>query len=94
MSSARHSGALERAVEAAGEAWASDWATALRHEGRAIAGGWPGTISEARQRVVACAMGQLGPRSNITPDELEALTRRAYEVAKKAWLARTELDDE
>ncbi|HET9956198.1 MAG TPA: hypothetical protein VFQ61_16940 [Polyangiaceae bacterium] len=84
--------ALERAVESVGEAWAQDFAQSLKKEGRAVAGGWPGTLSEARARVVACAAGRLGPNYSIVPEQLEALTRRAYEVAKKAWLASSEPD--
>jgi hypothetical protein len=79
--------AIERAVEAAGQAWALDWINMLRDEGRAIAGGWPGTIREARQRVAMCATGANG---SLGHEELEALTRRAYDVAAETWLARAQ----
>lgn len=81
------SAALQRAVQGAGEAWAVDSANALRDEGRQVTGGWPGTISEARQRVRTCALLQ-GVCMNS--EDLETLTRVAYETAKKVWLARSE----
>lgn len=74
--------ALELAVDAAGVAWAAGFADALGKEGRAVAGGWPGTLSEARARVSQCAAGR------VTPDELDQLTRRAYDAAKREWLER------
>jgi len=81
------SAALQRAVQGAGEAWAVDSANALRVEGRQVTGGWPGTITEARQRVRTCAL-VLG--SSMNSEDLEVLTRLAYETAKKVWLARSE----
>lgn len=81
------SAALQRAVQSAGETWAVDSANALRSEGRQVTGGWPGTISEARQRVRTCAL-LLG--STMTSEDLEVLTRLAYETAKKVWLAHSE----
>lgn len=81
------SAALQRAVQGAGEAWAVDSANALRDEGRQVTGGWPGTISEARQRVRTCALLQ---GVCMTSEDLEVLTRVAYETAKKVWLARSE----
>jgi len=83
------SAALERAVEAAGHAWAIEWADALRREGRAVAGGWPGTLSEARVRVVACAR-QAGRQRTTTHAEIERLTKKAYEAARTSWLSRCE----
>lgn len=83
------SAALERAVEAAGHAWAIEWADALRREGRAVAGGWPGTLSEARVRVVACAR-QSGRQRTTTHAEIERLTKKAYEAARNSWLSRCE----
>lgn len=79
---------LQIAVEAAGEAWASDCAETLRAEGRTIAGGWPGTMTEARLRARACAAQHLGTPV-VAPAMLDGLARRAYACAKRAWMART-----
>ena len=87
MTASNHD-SLHVAVEAAGEAWACDCADTLRAEGRAIAGGWPGTMTEARLRAAACAALHLGTPA-VAPDLLDGLARRAYACAKRAWLART-----
>jgi hypothetical protein len=89
------SSSLERAVDAAGEAWAVAWANTLHGEGRPVSGGWPGTLSEARGRVAACISKRVGAARRIGPEELEQLARRAYAAARKAWLARadTNADD-
>ena len=86
--------ALERAVDAAGQAWALDWSTTLSGEGRAVSGGWPGTLSEARGRVAACVARRVGPAKRVSAEELESLARRAYAAARKTWLARAELADD
>lgn len=81
--------AILQSVEAEAGAWAERLADATNAEGRPVAGGWPGTISEARFVVARCAAG--GPHPvRVTQDELELLTRRAYVVAKAAWRQRTE----
>lgn len=77
-----------------GEAWASERARSVQHEGRLVAGGWPGTLSEARHRVVACAVERFGPSARISREELDSLARRAYDKARTAWLSRTESDDD
>lgn len=91
---ARAPTALERAVDAAGQAWALDWSNALSGEGRPVSGGWPGTLSEARGRVAACVARRVGPARRVSPEELELLARRAYAAARKTWLARADLGDD
>lgn len=86
--------ALERAVDAAGQAWALDWSTALSGEGRPVSGGWPGTLSEARGRVAVCVARRVGPARRVSAEELESLARRAYAAARKTWLARADLADD
>jgi hypothetical protein len=76
---------LDRLVIAAGESWALEAAAHLREEERAVAGGWPGTLSEARARVAELVRGSIGA---YTPDVFERLTRLAYATARKAWAAQ------
>ena len=90
----RQNTSLERAVDAAGEAWARDWSIALSGEGRAVSGGWPGTLSEARSRVAVCLAKRSSTSRRMSPEELESLARRAYAAAKKAWLARADFATE
>jgi hypothetical protein len=57
-------------------------------EGRAIAGGWPGTIREARAVVVAALAPALAQRHMPGPtnDELGWVMHAAYGEARRAWL--------
>jgi len=80
--------ALERTALATGKQWAERCRQELREQGRAISGGWPGTLSEARARVAAAWMrtGRRRPAA-ITHEELDWLARAAYARAKRDWLA-------
>jgi hypothetical protein len=75
---------------ALGEAWARDVAEALRAQTRAIVGAWPGTMREARSRVL---LG-LPPdrRSRFDAEELDALSRAVYDTARRCWDAVAEPD--
>ena len=75
-----------------GEAWARDVAAALRAQTRGIIGAWPGTIREARSRVLA----GLPParRSAIDAPALDALSRAVYDAARRSWDAISEPDPE
>lgn len=84
----RQRDALDREVEAIGQAWAEARIDALKREGRPIAGGWPGTMSEARARVSGCARTAT---RGVEPDR-ETMARRAYVVARARWLSRTAPD--
>ena len=83
---------LEEASIATGERWAAGWRDDLRQEGRPAAGGWPGTVAEARARVTA----HLGPELHrrkmlaLTHEELERAARTAYARARRDWLSRNE----
>jgi hypothetical protein len=78
-------GSLRGKAEAAGLAWARASAEAVQREGRVVAGGWPGTVSEAKALAGECArrarVRALGPR------ELRELTRLVYAAARRNWLA-------
>lgn len=68
---------------ALGEAWARDVANALRAQTRGAVGAWPGTLREARSRVLI----GLPParRSAVDAAALEALSRAVYEAARRCW---------
>ena len=77
---------------ALGEAWANEVANKLRSQLRAIAGGWPGTMREARSRtLMGCAIAR---HPDFAPDALAALTRAVYEAARRRWDAMAEPDPE
>lgn len=71
-----------------GAQWASGWREAMRREGRAIAGGWPGTLPEARARVAAYFGAELARRRMpvMTTDELQVAVAATYEKARRDWL--------
>lgn len=83
---------LEQAALDTAKAWAHSRIDALRAEGREVAGGWPGTLSEARHFVRA-SLARKGV-SFITHEELEQVARAAYARARSTWLASAESEDE
>jgi hypothetical protein len=88
-------GVLERAAIAVGVSWVAWWRDELRRQGRPAAGGWPGTISEARARVVARVSADLGRNyvNALTSDELEFLAKTAYGKARDDWRANMEPEE-
>lgn len=83
--------AVGEAVAAAAATWARRRMADVRAEGRSIAGGWPGTRSEAR-RIVAEQVAASGSRPSH--DEIEHLVTRAYSRARETWLAGAADDDD
>jgi hypothetical protein len=83
---------LEEGSNTAGERWAAGWRDDLRAQGRPAAGGWPGTVAEARARVIALLGPELHRRKMValTHEELERAARCAYARARRDWLARNE----
>lgn len=77
---------LEEGAVLAGERWADGWCESLRRQGRRPAGGWPGTVSEARALVVAHFSTALRGHG-LTHEELESVTKTSYARAKHRWLA-------
>jgi hypothetical protein len=75
---------LEQTAADTGEAWAHRSLLGLRAEGRAVVGGWPGTLTEARAWVSA-ALVREGARATMA--ELDAAARSTYACARVAWLA-------
>jgi len=82
----------EERATLAGRAWAADVRSQLQQEGRRAAGGWPGTMSEARTRMASA----LGVATPVSPDERARLAKLLYGVAKECWLLgrEPELEEE
>jgi len=82
---------LEGLATAEGTAWATRSCDELLREGRSIAGGWPGTLSQARLRIAMCMNGRAAkPVRALSADDLDWLARTLYLTAKAEWLARAE----
>lgn len=76
---------LGRAALAEALAWSVWWRAELRRQGRPIAGGWPGTLSEARARVARRVHVELGRQLAPTAQEIERAARTAYSAARDDW---------
>jgi hypothetical protein len=76
----------------AGRRWAETFRAGLRQEGRAVAGGWPGTMPEARAMVRSSYSAEVSRRraAPLTSDEIEWLARIVYASARQDWLSRAE----
>jgi hypothetical protein len=64
----------------------------LRRERRLVAGGWPGTMTEARAQVLV-ALGS-HHRGAVSVEDLRALSRTAYRAARATWQVVAEPDPE
>jgi hypothetical protein len=73
---------------AIGSRWTRDWCEEMLRTGRAMEGGWPGTLPEARMRVASYFRSELTKlrMAELNADELAAATRSTYEQAKREWL--------
>ncbi len=81
--------ALEAAALDAARMWTEATRGGLAREGRPIAGGFPGTVNEARARSGEVAARVLVKLSlpPMTHDELGRVTRIAYDEARRLWRA-------
>ena len=80
---------VHESAVALGAKWARSWCDTMRGEGRPVAGGWPGTVAEARARVAAFFRGELAKRGlpRLTIDELSWASKEAYASARHDWHA-------
>ncbi len=78
---------VERAASAAASAWTASCFAALARERRAVSGGWPGTLSEARVRARAEVARELALQSMaaLTQEELAHAARLTNAEARRAW---------
>ncbi len=83
---------LERTARAEASAWASWWRAELLRQGRPMAGGWPGTLSEARSRMARRIAADLGSDFAPTTHELDRAAREAYGAARRDWNETSEPD--
>ena len=82
---------LERMAREESNAWVARLLGKLTAEGRAVEGGWPGTVSEARRLVATRIATETVAKSSfvaVTATQHEQLVRAVYSGAKKQWLAQ------
>jgi hypothetical protein len=73
---------------AVGEAWVSELVRSLHSEDREVIGAWPGTMSEARRRILASI------RMKLDAQHLEQLARAANLAARRGWQEVSQTDPE
>jgi hypothetical protein len=86
---------LEQTADTVGRSWVDQCRHALHLEGRAAAGGWPGTLREARVRMQRYLGEELAHHriAELTDTERELLARRAYASARTEWFLKVEPDE-
>jgi hypothetical protein len=82
---------LDDLAQQAGLGWATRVACDLRHQHRAVAGAWPGTMTEARAEILA-ALGSGG--ASVSIESLRALSHAVNGAARTAWRLVAERDPE
>ena len=85
---ATNPGDLTTIATSIGERWLHELVHALRSSDRDVVGAWPGTLREARMRVVAGVQGRLD--STVLDD----LAKVANTVARRGWAQISEPDPE
>ena len=70
---------LVPAATAIGEKWAHELVRSLHSDDRQVIGGWPGTMSEARMRILA------GMQVKLDAAVLDELARVANLAARRGW---------
>src|SRR5687767_11489282 len=75
---------LVEAAAASAALWARSERESLHAEGRRVEGGWPGTLSQAREYLRG-AMPNAAVQ--LSYEELSWLTRTLYDCARRDWLA-------
>ena len=71
-------------AEDVGRAWAVALVDSMREQDRDVAGGWPGTMTEASGRIFA-ALRASGRAENVSHGDLRALSSAAYRAAQAHW---------
>lgn len=84
----RSGGAIEEAARTAAAEWAARFRASLLHERRVPAGGWPGTLTEARAVAATClrAAATRGAGNDQRAVDHEQLARLINACARCEWL--------
>ena len=81
---------LERCAQGEGSLWARETLDGIHAQLRSAAGGWPGTVSEARARMARYVLPALVRQglAGATESEREQGARCLYHSARAQWIAR------
>lgn len=83
-------------AELVGRIWATELRAAIVKERRRAAGGWPGTLREARTHVAVSLIPWLRSigQSTVTSEQCEGAARVVYASARKVWLENRDAEEE
>ena len=81
---------LEALARSAALEWVSRVTAELRGQSRAVAGGWPGTISQVRA-LLATRRQNAPAASALQSASLEQVAKRAYALARRHWLENRDI---
>jgi hypothetical protein len=78
---------IEERPPALGVTWANDSCADVTRSGRRVEGGWPGTVPEARMRVLSGLTHELAARglAPLSQTELSTATSTVYDRARREW---------
>ncbi len=78
---------LKNTSEAVGRTWALECVNALRESGRPIEGGWPGTLPEARARILRKLSLELSAQGMLplNASEIGPVSSSTNAQAKRSW---------
>lgn len=78
---------IEERPSSLGLTWAQDSCADVTQNGRRVEGGWPGTVPEARMRVLRGLTAELASRGlePLSQTELAAATATVYDRARREW---------
>jgi len=78
---------IEERPLALGVTWALDSCADVTRSGRRVEGGWPGTVPEARMRVLGALTRELAAQgfAPLSQSELSAATSSVYDRARREW---------
>ena len=78
---------IEERPPAMGVTWALDSCADVTRSGRRVEGGWPGTVPEARMRVLRDLPRELAAKgfAPLSQTELSAATSTVYDRARREW---------
>lgn len=78
---------IEERPPALGVTWAADACDDVAQSGRRVEGGWPGTVPEARMRVIRDLARELAAHglAPLSQGELTTATATVYDRARREW---------
>lgn len=87
---------LSQCAQGEGERWANEIRSRIHGEQRRAAGGWPGTMSEARARLFAHVLPKLMQSGApcVSEKDREEAARCLYRSARAQWMQTQEPEEE